>query len=1832
MSDDRFLARIASADLIVDEVARDTFKAQKLGLRRDLDGHPFVPLSAPRGPAVVSLGDRRSYRMFGSGPVSFEDLSELLGVLCVRPGDASAEGAQRGYASAGSAYPVQTFVLTTGDVEGVPCGLYYHHPEAHRLVLVHGTSTIEVDDHFPANRAWMSRAKLLVVLVARLAAIRPLYGEKARDFALLEAGQMVQLLQSMSARCAVGLCQSGVLDDTALRGALGLEPTDEIVGVLAGGPIPRVAEAAAAPVVVAPSLRPPPSVTVPAPAPHAATAPDPARSRSTASPALRQPPEVAAAAHTPHAVTRAVSAGDPPPRGTSRARRIEGELGALWCELLGKEQIDREAQFFDIGATSIVAARAVRSLQERYASVELGVADVFSHPTIRELAAAIDARLPGETSEESEVDRAPPVVARAPVEVPQNDASAALSVHIAPQPVGSAVGWRSDEAPAPSDASHDPIAIIGLAVEVPGADSLERLWANLMEGRSFVGPMPAARLELVPGFVTRPDQQYVAAYLDHVDTFAPLFFHMSPREAERVDPLQRLMLMVAAQAVAHAGYWRDHLAGMRAGVYVGASHSGYADLIGEQHDLTRMLPGSMTSVVAGRISHFFDLRGPSMVIDTACSSSLVAIDQACRALVLGDVDLAIAGGVNVILAPRPFEAFRQDGMESAWGACRTFDAGADGFVRGEGAAAVVLKRLSQAIADGDHVHAVICGTASNHDGRTSALPVPSPRAQRDVILEAHRRGGTSPRQISYVEAHGTGTPLGDPIELRGLTDAFRMHVPESGVCALGSIKTNLGHLELAAGVVGLAKTVLALQHEVLPANLHFESPNPHIELERTPFYVLDRARPWPRRGAPRMAGISSFGVGGTNAHVVLAEAPADAPLERGWQPPAHLFVLSADRPDDLWATARAHVVALSREALDMGDVCATLATGRPHQAHRLAIVASDRDALVATLSAAILAEGRPIAGLRVVSGRVADAVPAELEVRARALHARLPEAAQRALRSYTGETAALSAVRQPGDDDAAQPTGLSRGEWLELLELVGALWVCGADVRLERLWSRTRRRKVPLPGFTLARQRCWWPAPAAAHAAEAKVVRQPEPAVPPAQVLDPAPIAPAPIAAALPLAASTEYASSGELSVYLRRTISEAMRIPLESVGLKQPLVELGMDSLAAVELLDELSAATGHSFPPSFFFEYPTIAQMAAALEARQVSLGGSRVVSEVGTATAVQIEHAPAASTPVESPHGRAVAIIGMAGRFPGAPDVDAFWRLLHEGRHAITPVPATRWPGGTLQGGFLDDLDGFDPRFFRLSDREARWMDPQQRLLLMTAWEAVEDAGVARSIAGTRTGVYVGASYTHRRDRLAHQGHTVDEAHAALGNHNAILANRLSYFLDVRGPCLTIDTLCSSSLVALSAAVRSLREGECTQAIVAGVHADLSPAYYQAVSRLGALSADGRCRAFGAGASGYVPGEGVAVVVLKPLERAVADGDHIHAVIRGVAVNHGGQAAGLTVPNPVAQAEVIVSALRDGGVEGASVSYVEAHGTGTELGDPIELSGLERALGQREVGACVVGSVKSNIGHLEPAAGMASLIKVALMLRESTIVPTLFVDQPNPRLELSRSPLRLATVAQPWVPRAGVRRAGISSFGLGGVNAHLIVEEAPVSAAPRVPSRGVELVPLSAASPDQLLRLVERWSAYLAGPGASRSLLDIAYTATVGRTSQRHRAALLAPDLAALRQQLAMLAERLRLRPPAGGGLLGAAGSASQAARAEQFLAAQDVDLAQAFEGSGARRVPLPPTPFELRCFEYPAARSVAPTQPAPRAAHPLMGAPTVHDGHVTFEVELPMESTL
>ncbi len=504
--------------------------------------------------------------------------------------------------------------------------------------------------------------------------------------------------------------------------------------------------------------------------------------------------------------------------------------------------------------------------------------------------------------------------------------------------------------------------------------------------------------------------------------------------------------------------------------------------------------------------------------------------------------------------------------------------------------------------------------------------------------------------------------------------------------------------------------------------------------------------------------------------------------------------------------------------------------------------------------------------------------------------------------------------------------------------------------------------------------------------------------------------------------------------------------------------------------------------------------------------------------------------------------IAVVGMGCRFPGGENPAAFWRLLRNGEDAVREVPADRWniddyydpdpaaPGKmcTRWGGFLNAVDDFDADFFGISPREAVRVDPQHRLLLEVAWEALEDAGLsAGSVARTRTGVYVGVIGNDYALLQSRDVHDLD-IFSGTGSSHAILANRLSYVLDLNGPSITLDTACSSSLVTIHLACQSLRRRETDLALAGGVNLMLSPEMTITLTKAYMMAPDGRCKTFDASANGYVRGEGCGLVVLKRLSDALAGGDRILALLRGTAVNHDGRSNGLSAPNGPAQEAVIRAALADARLAPGLIEYIEAHGTGTRLGDPIEIEALQSVLcnGRSRERPLVLGSVKTNIGHLESAAGIAGLIKIILMLRYGEIPPHLHLRTINPLLNIEKSPMEIATAVRPWPGAAEPRRAGLSSFGFGGTNAHIVVEEAPARQ-PRVDrkDRPCHLLAISARSPQALAELAGRYADF-ADAHRDASLADMAFTANAGRTHFTHRAAVIAPSLADARDKLRAL----------------------------------------------------------------------------------------------------------
>lgn len=518
----------------------------------------------------------------------------------------------------------------------------------------------------------------------------------------------------------------------------------------------------------------------------------------------------------------------------------------------------------------------------------------------------------------------------------------------------------------------EPLAVIGMGCRFPGgADSPEAFWRVLADGVDAVGEVPADRWEAdafydadmsVPGHANTK----WGGFLDRIDAFDAEYFRILSREAERMDPQHRLFLEVAVEALDDAGLPSERLRGSRTGVFVASYHNDYTHLQYGDRDAidARTLTGALHSVLANRLSYLFDLRGPSLSLDTACSSGLVAVHLGCQSLRTGESDVAIVGGVSLMVSPELMIALSKGGFMAPDGRCKTFDASADGFSRGEGCGVVVLKRLADAIADGDRVLSVVRGSAVNQDGHSTLLAAPNGLAQQALLREAIANAQVEPQRIGFIETHGTGTKLGDPIEVEALAAVVGAPRADGSRCLLGSAKANLGHLEAAAGLVGVIKATLVMQHGVVPRQVHFQTLNPHISLAGTCLDVPAESRPWPRSAAPRLAGISSFGVGGTNAHVILEEAPLlsgdDEIADDGR---AHLLPLSARSPDALRALASAWISSLGTTSATPAQLAYTAGARRTHHDHRLAVVGQTRAEWRAALETVIAGEPSPAAAI-----------------------------------------------------------------------------------------------------------------------------------------------------------------------------------------------------------------------------------------------------------------------------------------------------------------------------------------------------------------------------------------------------------------------------------------------------------------------------------------------------------------------------------------------------------------------------------------------------------------------------------------------------------------------------------------------------------------------------------------------------------------------------------------------------------------------------------------------------------------------------------------------------
>lgn len=681
----------------------------------------------------------------------------------------------------------------------------------------------------------------------------------------------------------------------------------------------------------------------------------------------------------------------------------------------------------------------------------------------------------------------------------------------------------------------------------------------------------------------------------------------------------------------------------------------------------------------------------------------------------------------------------------------------------------------------------------------------------------------------------------------------------------------------------------------------------------------------------------------------------------------------------------------------------------------------------------------------------------------------------------------------------------------------------------------------------------------------------------------------------------------GSLDTYvddaLTQCLTDALRVRRDELEVDAPFADFGLDSLTGVNLVRMLNERLGTDLNAAVLFDYPSIRRLTRFVVAEcrdritehRRGAAGKAAAPPADPPAPVRDEAPKSAdaaretsSVPNRPRQREPLAIIGMSGRFPGARDVEEFWRQMLDGRDPVTPV--SRWdlsdhPEWCQDGGFLEGIDEFDPLFFGISGSEASYMEPQQRLFLQEAWHALEDAGHAgESLDRERCGIFVGCADGDYFDLTTPSAYP---AQAYWGNMNSMVPSRLAYYLDLHGPAMAVNTACSSSLTALYLACQGLWAGEVDLAMAGGVAIQCSPRAYVAGSRAGMLAPSGRSRSFDAAADGFVPAEGVGALVVRRLSDAEADGDHIHGVIRGIGLNQDGTSNGITAPNGNSQEKLLRQVYRDFEIDPETIGLVEAHGTGTKLGDPVEFNALNRAFRAftSKEQFCALGSVKANIGHAGEAAGVAGVIKTLLAMRHGTIPGLLHYRSTNPAIALGHSPFFVDTQAREWTaPQSGGRRAAVTSLGASGTNVHAVIEEAPHRLRQSAPG-GPRLIAVSARTPEALREQVRRLASHCRDH-RDLDLGDMSYTLLLGRKHFRYRWAWVAGDVAEVECRLTTwLSDE-------GGSDLAPAGTSTRAdAFAADYLDGRLPGFAELFNDGHHRRVPLPGYPFERVRYALP-----------------------------------------
>ncbi|SHO44484.1 non-ribosomal peptide synthetase [Anaerocolumna xylanovorans] len=1357
---------------------------------------------------------------------------------------------------------------------------------------------------------------------------------------------------------------------------------------------------------------------------------------------------------------------------------------------------------------------------------------------------------------------------------------------------------RAEEQKTEEGYFREDIAIIGLGGIYPDADNLEELWSNLEEGRDSIIEIPLERWDHKAYFENDHKGNVYAnwgGFLHNMEGFDPLFFQISPKEAMLMDPQERKFLEVVYHTLEDAGYTKKSIHEKyqgNVGVYVGAMFQDYQMLSGKSaEEESYIATGAVGASISNRISYILDLHGPSMTVNTMCSSVLTCLNLAVQSIHSGECRAAIVGGVNLIVHPNKYVLHCQNRMLSTDGKCRAFGKDGDGFVPSEGVGAILIKPLSEAINDKDHIYGTIKGIKINHDGKKNGYMVPSPVQQGNLIKSVLEENHIPPETITYAEAHGTGTKLGDPIEIAGLSYAYKDMTDKKNFCSIGSIKSNIGHCESAAGIASITKVLLQMKHKMLVPTIHCDELNPNIDFDNSPFYVQKKLAPWKvsQDQSLRRASVSSFGAGGVNGYLILEEyrSCAQSSLDDNSK---KLLVMSAHNANELkeyvdrtlyyltqiYKNKNTDMTAVKKiisEVLHI-DSCSIDITEKLMD---LGLSKDQLDLIIAQIESTyqIKMENEII-----VQNETIETLIENIKVKTKSLHtASMNEYGEYTLRNIAHTllhgrehmeeriaviAATLEELVEILKDYSANPatnkvlTGNTENECNvseeyeaffgqeanqkiteDTIKEYARFYVNGAKIDWESVTDDNGAYKVSLPAYPFAKKKYW--VPVKIEYSESAMNTDPKAT----GSVDKKTLAES-AAEKEGLQADKEYvqtkiaindgALEKSISAMIKKILGQILRLEEQDINLNYELQKYGVDSIMLSDLAEHINKAYDIHTTAAMLLSFHTIKDLVKGLQKKyspEITLYEMKsrkttdIIGEEVNETVKETANQVIKEKEITERTAELIAVIGIAGMAPGAENVIHYWEKLLANQCSITACKEDRRElreylrmnsdhEDIMHGGYLNDIDKWEPLFFGISPNEAKRMDPQQRLFLEVSQRALEDAGYPKKrISGTKTGVFVGSSNDDYSKIAA--GHSVMDAHSAIGTARSLIANRVSYYFNINGPSEVIDTACSSSGVAINRAIKALRYKECDMSIVGGVNLILTPEQFISYDNAGMLAKNRKVSVFSNSSDGYLRGEGVGCVILKPLSKAVKDNDRIHAVLLGSAVNHGGKAMSITTPNYEAQMAVVKEACRDSNVSEKTITYIEAQGSGNKIGDTIEWQALEEAYGEtldgRKRG---VGTIKANIGHLESASGIFALIKIIFAMKHKIIPAMIHCDQISDDIHCNHNTLVRKNME--WDALMDMdgnllpRRAGINAYGIGGVNAHFIVEEYVNEDTEMSGEKEESLFALSANSKEALKEYIKRVKEF-ACQQKDTNLMSFAYTLQIGREEMPYRTAFVA-----------------------------------------------------------------------------------------------------------------------